>query len=73
MVQKRETIMTKIKHKCARCGKVITGVIKIITYKKKVGSKIFAVVEMYDEKCFLIKNKEKSKNGNCNKKGCNKK
>jgi hypothetical protein len=56
------------KPKCKRCGKIISGIIKIITYRKKVGNKTINVVETYDEDCFKEKNKEKSINGHRNKK-----
>jgi hypothetical protein len=59
--------------KCTRCGKPISGKIKIITYKRKLGKKMIDIVEMYDEKCFLIKDKERTSDGNCKKKSCNKK
>jgi len=54
--------------KCSMCGKIISGKIRIITYRKKLGSKSINKVEMYDEKCFKIKNKEKCINGRCKQK-----
>ena len=68
----------KKKQKCEHCGKVIAGVIKIITYRKKIGQKSINVVESYDEKCFLIKNKERAinelnkKKRTCKRKSCKK-
>ena len=60
--------MATKKHNCTMCGKPIRGKIKIITYKKVIGNKSIQIVEMYDEKCFLIKNKERSLNGHTNQK-----
>ncbi|KKL48341.1 hypothetical protein LCGC14_2326490 [marine sediment metagenome] len=66
------------KHKCKYCGKVIVGVVKLITYRKKIGQKSINVVELYDEKCFLIKNKERAlnelnkKKRTCKRKSCKK-
>ncbi|KKM89100.1 hypothetical protein LCGC14_1252110 [marine sediment metagenome] len=51
-----------VKQKCKRCGKTISGKIKIITYRKKLGNKSIVKVEMYDEACFKIKNKERAIN-----------
>ena len=62
-----------MKHKCTRCGKPIATKIKIVVVKKKVGKKIVQVIEMYDEDCFLIKNKEGLSNGRHDKKGTCKK
>lgn len=50
---------------CNRCGKTIFGKIRIVTYRKKNGSRSINKVEMYDEQCFKIKNKEKCINGRC--------
>jgi hypothetical protein len=60
--------MTKKKHKCKQCGKIITGKVKLVTYRKKLGGKSINVVEFYDERCFLARNKESSLH-ECNKKG----
>jgi len=70
--------MSTKKQKCKQCGKVIKGVIKIFTYRKKLGKKSVNIVELYDEKCFLAKNKERSlnelnnKKRPCKKKNCKK-
>ncbi len=45
---------------CKRCGKTINGIVKIITYRKKLGNKSIVKVEMYDEVCFKIKNKARA-------------
>lgn len=50
------------KPKCSKCGKIIVGKIKLISYQKKLGRNVINVVEYYDEKCFLTKNKERSLN-----------
>jgi hypothetical protein len=57
---------------CEQCGKVIVGTIKIITYRRKLGKKSINIVEFYDEKCFLEKNKARTyecckKSGTCKK------
>jgi len=48
--------------KCKRCGKEITGKVKINTYRKKVGKKSIVQVDYYDEDCFYYLNLEKAKN-----------
>lgn len=58
-----------VKQTCNRCGKPIVGKVRIVTYRKKLGNKSINKVEMYDEKCFKIKNKEKSTNGRFKQKG----
>jgi hypothetical protein len=50
------------KQKCKRCGKPINGTVKLITYRKKLGNKSIIKVEMYDESCFRVKNKERDIN-----------
>jgi len=52
-------------NKCSRCGKDIVGKIRVITYRKKLGSKSVVKVEMYDEKCFKLKNKESATKDEC--------
>lgn len=54
--------MAKSKNICCKCNRVITGKIKIITRRKKVGSKSIVKMEMYDEKCFKLKSREKAIN-----------
>lgn len=57
------------KPKCARCGKEILGKVKIIAYRKKLGTKSVPQVDTYDEACFKLKNKERAlSNGCCRKK-----
>lgn len=50
------------RQKCKRCGKTIFGKVKIVTYRKKLGNKSIVKVEMYDEPCFKVKNKERAIN-----------
>ena len=45
---------------CKSCGKTITGIVKIVTYQKKVGKKLLNVVEYYDTECFKKINKERA-------------
>ena len=64
--------MMTVKQICKRCGKKIVGKIRIITYRKKLGSKSINKVEMYDDKCFKIKNKEKAISRCCKRNGTSK-
>ena len=48
--------------KCKSCGKVITGIIKIYSYQKRIGKKLTNVVEYYDEECFSKITKERALN-----------
>lgn len=54
--------------KCKRCGKQILGKVKIIAYRKKLGKNSISRVDMYDETCFKIMNKERLSNGCCKQK-----
>jgi hypothetical protein len=50
-----------IKLKCKACKKIIKGIVKIVTTRKKSGNKMINIVDYYDEDCFLLLNKERSK------------
>jgi hypothetical protein len=60
-----------VKPKCKACGKIINGIVKFVTRRKKSGAKMINIVDYYDEHCFLLLNKERSANGNSNKKRSN--
>ena len=49
-----------IKPKCKACKKIIKGVVKIVTHRKKVGNKMITIIDYYDESCFLLLNKKSS-------------
>ena len=48
------------KQKCKACKKLITGAVKIVTTRKKLGNKIITIIDYYDEKCFKLHNKQKA-------------
>lgn len=46
--------------KCKKCSKVIRGLIKVDTYRQRLGAKSLNRVNYYDTKCFKTLNKERS-------------
>ena len=50
------------KPKCKGCSKNIVGIVKIISYQKRVGKKLIHIVDYYDVACFKKITKERALN-----------
>ena len=60
-----------MKQKCKSCNKIITGTIKIIIRRRKIGKKIMDMADYYDEKCFMLLDEKRSLDEHNNKKRFN--
>lgn len=64
--------MSSSRPKCTGCSRTIWGIIKIDTYKRKLGNKSLNIVDYYCENCFKGLKRERAMNEYSNKKATNK-